>query len=145
MDTEEPPWPRADVRPYLQVFFVDYGNKSHVALDLLMEIPSQLLELPFQVGGLPATPPIGPLLFAVRVSLWAFLPVLVVELNGRFHSWYRFLVLLKPGNFWRLETDRRLSVRRSRPPAPALLLRSEPRPLPGSLAQLGCFFKYIFY
>ncbi|CAK6431722.1 unnamed protein product [Pipistrellus nathusii] len=31
-----------------EVFFVDYGNKSHVALDLLMEIPSQLLELPFQ-------------------------------------------------------------------------------------------------
>ncbi|EPQ01481.1 Putative ATP-dependent RNA helicase TDRD9 [Myotis brandtii] len=31
-----------------EVFFVDYGNKSHVDLDLLMEIPSQLLELPFQ-------------------------------------------------------------------------------------------------
>ncbi|XP_036100810.1 ATP-dependent RNA helicase TDRD9 [Molossus molossus] len=31
-----------------EVFFVDYGNKSHVDLDLLMEIPCQLLELPFQ-------------------------------------------------------------------------------------------------
>ncbi|XP_016070378.1 PREDICTED: putative ATP-dependent RNA helicase TDRD9 [Miniopterus natalensis] len=31
-----------------EVFFVDYGNKSHVHLDLLMEIPCQLLELPFQ-------------------------------------------------------------------------------------------------
>lgn len=35
--------------PFLQVFFVDYGNRSHVDLDLLMEIPHQLLELPFQV------------------------------------------------------------------------------------------------
>uniref|UniRef100_A0A8C9K803 ATP-dependent RNA helicase TDRD9 n=1 Tax=Panthera tigris altaica TaxID=74533 RepID=A0A8C9K803_PANTA len=32
-----------------EVFFVDYGNRSHVDLDLLMEIPCQLLELPFQV------------------------------------------------------------------------------------------------
>ncbi|KAM5339337.1 ATP-dependent RNA helicase TDRD9 [Glossophaga mutica] len=31
-----------------EVFFVDYGNKSHVDLDLLMEIPCPLLELPFQ-------------------------------------------------------------------------------------------------
>nr|XP_060475738.1 ATP-dependent RNA helicase TDRD9 [Panthera onca] len=31
-----------------EVFFVDYGNRSHVDLDLLMEIPCQLLELPFQ-------------------------------------------------------------------------------------------------
>nr|KAF6269981.1 tudor domain containing 9 [Myotis myotis] len=31
-----------------EVFFVDYGNKSHVDLDLLMEIPGQLLALPFQ-------------------------------------------------------------------------------------------------
>eukprot|EP00071_Canis_lupus_P044623 XP_022278180.1 putative ATP-dependent RNA helicase TDRD9 [Canis lupus familiaris] len=31
-----------------EVFFVDYGNRSHVDLDLLMEIPYQLLELPFQ-------------------------------------------------------------------------------------------------
>uniref|UniRef100_A0A8C5L9R0 RNA helicase n=1 Tax=Jaculus jaculus TaxID=51337 RepID=A0A8C5L9R0_JACJA len=31
-----------------EVFFVDYGNRSHVNLDLLMEIPCQLLELPFQ-------------------------------------------------------------------------------------------------
>lgn len=42
-----------------QVFFVDYGNKCHVDLDLLMEIPSQLLELPFQVGGLRAVGPGG--------------------------------------------------------------------------------------
>lgn len=28
---------------------MDYGNRSHVDLDLLMEIPYQLLELPFQV------------------------------------------------------------------------------------------------
>ncbi|XP_074147161.1 ATP-dependent RNA helicase TDRD9 [Sminthopsis crassicaudata] len=31
-----------------EVFFVDYGNRSHVSLDLLMEIPCHLLELPFQ-------------------------------------------------------------------------------------------------
>ncbi|XP_048655393.1 ATP-dependent RNA helicase TDRD9 isoform X3 [Marmota marmota marmota] len=31
-----------------EVFFVDYGNRSHVDLDLLMEIPCQFLELPFQ-------------------------------------------------------------------------------------------------
>ncbi|XP_047286868.1 ATP-dependent RNA helicase TDRD9 isoform X10 [Homo sapiens] len=31
-----------------EVFFVDYGNKSHVDLHLLMEIPCQFLELPFQ-------------------------------------------------------------------------------------------------
>ncbi|EGV94892.1 Putative ATP-dependent RNA helicase TDRD9 [Cricetulus griseus] len=31
-----------------EVFFVDYGNRSHVDLDLLREIPCQLLELPFQ-------------------------------------------------------------------------------------------------
>ncbi|XP_007176292.2 ATP-dependent RNA helicase TDRD9 isoform X2 [Balaenoptera acutorostrata] len=31
-----------------EVFFVDYGNRAHVALDVLMEIPSQFLELPFQ-------------------------------------------------------------------------------------------------
>nr|XP_051690899.1 ATP-dependent RNA helicase TDRD9 isoform X2 [Oryctolagus cuniculus] len=31
-----------------EVFFVDYGNRAHVALSLLMEIPSQFLELPFQ-------------------------------------------------------------------------------------------------
>ncbi|XP_030890101.1 ATP-dependent RNA helicase TDRD9, partial [Leptonychotes weddellii] len=31
-----------------EVFFVDYGNRSHVDLDLLMEIPCHLLELPFQ-------------------------------------------------------------------------------------------------
>ncbi|XP_031211807.1 ATP-dependent RNA helicase TDRD9 isoform X2 [Mastomys coucha] len=31
-----------------EVFFVDYGNRSHVDLDLLKEIPSQFLELPFQ-------------------------------------------------------------------------------------------------
>ncbi|KAM8783555.1 ATP-dependent RNA helicase TDRD9 [Rhynchonycteris naso] len=31
-----------------EVFFVDYGNKSHIDLDLLMEIPCQFLELPFQ-------------------------------------------------------------------------------------------------
>uniref|UniRef100_A0A8C7B7H3 RNA helicase n=1 Tax=Neovison vison TaxID=452646 RepID=A0A8C7B7H3_NEOVI len=31
-----------------EVFFVDYGNRSHVDLDLLMEMPCQLLELPFQ-------------------------------------------------------------------------------------------------
>lgn len=28
---------------------MDYGNRSHVDLDLLMEIPCQFLELPFQV------------------------------------------------------------------------------------------------
>ena len=28
---------------------MDYGNRSQVDLDLLMEIPCQLLELPFQV------------------------------------------------------------------------------------------------
>ncbi|KAM6170841.1 ATP-dependent RNA helicase TDRD9 isoform 1-T1 [Erethizon dorsatum] len=31
-----------------EVFFVDYGNRSHVDLDLLMEIPGHFLELPFQ-------------------------------------------------------------------------------------------------
>ncbi|XP_071069675.1 ATP-dependent RNA helicase TDRD9 isoform X2 [Dasypus novemcinctus] len=31
-----------------EVFFVDYGNRSHVDLGLLMELPCQLLELPFQ-------------------------------------------------------------------------------------------------
>ncbi|XP_037687633.1 ATP-dependent RNA helicase TDRD9 [Choloepus didactylus] len=31
-----------------EVFFVDYGNRALVDLGLLMEIPSQLLELPFQ-------------------------------------------------------------------------------------------------
>lgn len=31
-----------------EVFFVDYGNRSHVNLDLLREIPCQFLELPFQ-------------------------------------------------------------------------------------------------
>ncbi|XP_045863863.1 ATP-dependent RNA helicase TDRD9 [Meles meles] len=31
-----------------EVFFVDYGNRSHVDLDLLMEMPCELLELPFQ-------------------------------------------------------------------------------------------------
>uniref|UniRef100_A0A452VL87 ATP-dependent RNA helicase TDRD9 n=1 Tax=Ursus maritimus TaxID=29073 RepID=A0A452VL87_URSMA len=31
-----------------EVFFVDYGNRSQVDLDLLMEIPCQLLKLPFQ-------------------------------------------------------------------------------------------------
>ncbi|XP_051008439.1 ATP-dependent RNA helicase TDRD9 [Acomys russatus] len=31
-----------------EVFFVDYGNRSHVALDLLREIPCQFLQLPFQ-------------------------------------------------------------------------------------------------
>ncbi|KAL4832989.1 hypothetical protein H8958_002063, partial [Nasalis larvatus] len=31
-----------------EVFFVDYGNRSHVDLHLLMEIPCQFLELPFQ-------------------------------------------------------------------------------------------------
>ncbi|XP_007986155.1 ATP-dependent RNA helicase TDRD9 [Chlorocebus sabaeus] len=31
-----------------EVFFVDYGNRSHVDLHLLMEIPGQFLELPFQ-------------------------------------------------------------------------------------------------
>ncbi|XP_057589558.1 ATP-dependent RNA helicase TDRD9 [Hippopotamus amphibius kiboko] len=31
-----------------EVFFVDYGNRAHVALGVLMEIPCQLLELPFQ-------------------------------------------------------------------------------------------------
>ncbi|XP_038193715.1 ATP-dependent RNA helicase TDRD9 [Arvicola amphibius] len=31
-----------------EVFFVDYGNRSHVDLDLLREIPCQFLELPFQ-------------------------------------------------------------------------------------------------
>ncbi|XP_022431671.1 ATP-dependent RNA helicase TDRD9 isoform X2 [Delphinapterus leucas] len=31
-----------------EVFFVDYGNRAHVALDVLMEIPCQFLELPFQ-------------------------------------------------------------------------------------------------
>uniref|UniRef100_A0A8C0XKQ0 RNA helicase n=1 Tax=Castor canadensis TaxID=51338 RepID=A0A8C0XKQ0_CASCN len=31
-----------------EVFFVDYGNRSHVDLGLLMEIPCQFLELPFQ-------------------------------------------------------------------------------------------------
>ncbi|XP_075386945.1 ATP-dependent RNA helicase TDRD9 [Tenrec ecaudatus] len=31
-----------------EVFFVDYGNRAHVHLDLLMEIPCQFLELPFQ-------------------------------------------------------------------------------------------------
>nr|XP_025037376.1 ATP-dependent RNA helicase TDRD9 isoform X2 [Pelodiscus sinensis] len=33
---------------YAEVFFIDYGNKSRVALDLLKEIPNYLLELPFQ-------------------------------------------------------------------------------------------------
>ncbi|XP_012579883.1 PREDICTED: putative ATP-dependent RNA helicase TDRD9 [Condylura cristata] len=31
-----------------EVFFVDYGNRAHVDLALLMELPCQLLELPFQ-------------------------------------------------------------------------------------------------
>uniref|UniRef100_A0A8D0XSV9 RNA helicase n=1 Tax=Sus scrofa TaxID=9823 RepID=A0A8D0XSV9_PIG len=31
-----------------EVFFVDYGNRALVPLDLLMEMPCQLLELPFQ-------------------------------------------------------------------------------------------------
>ncbi|XP_004584571.2 ATP-dependent RNA helicase TDRD9 isoform X1 [Ochotona princeps] len=31
-----------------EVFFVDYGNRSQVALHLLMDMPSQLLQLPFQ-------------------------------------------------------------------------------------------------
>ncbi|XP_004603827.1 ATP-dependent RNA helicase TDRD9 [Sorex araneus] len=31
-----------------EVFFVDYGNRAHVDLNLLMEIPCQFLELPFQ-------------------------------------------------------------------------------------------------
>ncbi|XP_008823752.1 ATP-dependent RNA helicase TDRD9 isoform X2 [Nannospalax galili] len=31
-----------------EVFFVDYGNKSHIDLHLLREIPCQFLELPFQ-------------------------------------------------------------------------------------------------
>ncbi|KAF6352554.1 tudor domain containing 9 [Rhinolophus ferrumequinum] len=31
-----------------EVFFVDYGNRCHVDLGLLMEIPCQFLELPFQ-------------------------------------------------------------------------------------------------
>ncbi|CAO2587500.1 ATP-dependent RNA helicase TDRD9 [Lemmus lemmus] len=31
-----------------EVFFVDYGNRSHVDLNLLREIPCQFLELPFQ-------------------------------------------------------------------------------------------------
>ncbi|KAM5274365.1 ATP-dependent RNA helicase TDRD9 [Ctenodactylus gundi] len=31
-----------------EVFFVDYGNRSHVNLSLLMELPCQFLELPFQ-------------------------------------------------------------------------------------------------
>nr|XP_031310296.1 ATP-dependent RNA helicase TDRD9 isoform X1 [Camelus dromedarius] len=31
-----------------EVFFVDYGNRAHVALHLLMEMPCQFLELPFQ-------------------------------------------------------------------------------------------------
>ncbi|XP_026976486.1 ATP-dependent RNA helicase TDRD9 [Sagmatias obliquidens] len=31
-----------------EVFFVDYGNRAHVALDVLMEVPCQFLELPFQ-------------------------------------------------------------------------------------------------
>ncbi|XP_076984509.1 ATP-dependent RNA helicase TDRD9 isoform X3 [Tamandua tetradactyla] len=31
-----------------EVFFVDYGNRAHVDLDLLMEIPCQFLKLPFQ-------------------------------------------------------------------------------------------------
>ncbi|XP_006160134.1 ATP-dependent RNA helicase TDRD9 isoform X2 [Tupaia chinensis] len=31
-----------------EVFFVDYGNRSHVDLHLLMEIPCRFLELPFQ-------------------------------------------------------------------------------------------------
>ncbi|KAL6044869.1 hypothetical protein STEG23_017040, partial [Scotinomys teguina] len=33
---------------FAEVFFVDYGNRSHVDLDLLREIPCQFLELPFQ-------------------------------------------------------------------------------------------------
>ncbi|XP_042552833.1 ATP-dependent RNA helicase TDRD9 [Dipodomys spectabilis] len=33
---------------HAEVFFVDYGNRTRVELCLLMEIPSQLLELPFQ-------------------------------------------------------------------------------------------------
>ncbi|XP_006839667.1 PREDICTED: putative ATP-dependent RNA helicase TDRD9 [Chrysochloris asiatica] len=31
-----------------EVFFVDYGNRAHVNLDLLMEIPCHFLEIPFQ-------------------------------------------------------------------------------------------------
>ncbi|XP_007942813.1 ATP-dependent RNA helicase TDRD9 [Orycteropus afer afer] len=34
--------------PCAEVFFVDYGNRARVDLDLLMEIPCQFLELPFQ-------------------------------------------------------------------------------------------------
>lgn len=60
---------------------MDYGNKSHVDLDLLMEIPGQLLELPFQVGRLHAmgwerggslfcdTSQMGRLLFPKNISL----------------------------------------------------------------------------
>ncbi|XP_023402377.1 ATP-dependent RNA helicase TDRD9 [Loxodonta africana] len=33
---------------FAEVFFVDYGNRTQVDLDLLMEIPCQFLELPFQ-------------------------------------------------------------------------------------------------
>ncbi|XP_053521960.1 ATP-dependent RNA helicase TDRD9 [Artibeus jamaicensis] len=51
-DADEPCYFRAQIL-YVsggsaEVFFVDYGNKSHVALDLLMEIPCHLLGLPFQ-------------------------------------------------------------------------------------------------
>ncbi|XP_060037067.1 ATP-dependent RNA helicase TDRD9 isoform X1 [Erinaceus europaeus] len=31
-----------------EVFFVDYGNRAHVDLGLLMELPCQFLEIPFQ-------------------------------------------------------------------------------------------------
>ncbi|XP_073097875.1 ATP-dependent RNA helicase TDRD9 isoform X8 [Manis javanica] len=31
-----------------EVFFVDYGNRAHVHLDVLMELPCQFLDLPFQ-------------------------------------------------------------------------------------------------
>lgn len=35
---------------FVQVFYVDYGNRASVALDHLREIPAHLQELPFQVG-----------------------------------------------------------------------------------------------
>ncbi|KAK7805892.1 hypothetical protein U0070_009106 [Myodes glareolus] len=38
----------AEINRLELVFFVDYGNRSHVDLDLLREIPCQFLELPFQ-------------------------------------------------------------------------------------------------
>lgn len=33
---------------FAEVFFVDYGNRAHVHLDVLMELPCQFLDLPFQ-------------------------------------------------------------------------------------------------